>query len=51
MFEFVISAGEGTLIEHGVLFTPDGIEDIACNLNVDEMLSIEACAQDCETGL
>lgn len=48
MFEYAISAGEGTLLSFGTLTPRD--EDLIDFLAPDETLVIAPCDTDCETG-
>jgi hypothetical protein len=53
MFEYAISAGEGTLFEYGV-FDIEGvyqaIDVVDCRIGGDKVLIFAPCDDDCETG-
>ena len=50
MYEYAISRGEGTLIEHGV-FSSYGLLVMIENLLDGESIIIQECEEDCVTGV
>lgn len=49
MFEYAVSVGEGTLLEHGICDSGD-LEDFAFHTGDDETVIFASCDEDCGTG-